>query len=74
MVQAVVVEDKAGNRRVVEIEDNGANTGMPLRDWYAGLALQSLISRIPWGTPYSDVSLALAANQLADAMLKARKE
>jgi hypothetical protein len=51
-------------------------TGMELRDWFAGLVLQGLIAS-PRGTPdgsnATDAYYAKCAYLVADAMLKARQ-
>jgi len=51
-------------------------TGMTLRDWFAGLVLQGLIAS-PRGTPdgsnATDAYYAKCAYLVADAMLKARQ-
>lgn len=48
------------------------NTGMTLRDWFAGLELQGLLNgHMPLAT---DESFAEHAYKLSDAMLKAREE
>lgn len=46
--------------------------GMSLRDYFAGLAMQGLLARIPWGEGYSEELLAKAAYETADAMLAKR--
>ena len=52
--------------------------GMSLRDYFAGLALQAIISKaphesVPTGVDESDLARARGAYDYADAMLKARK-
>lgn len=47
--------------------------GMTLRDWFAGMALQA-VPHIGCGADLDTNEIALAAFQLADAMLEARKE
>ena len=52
--------------------------GMTLRDWFAGLALQAIISKaphesVPTGVDESDLARARGAYDYADAMLKVRK-
>lgn len=53
------------------------DSGMSLRDWFAGMALQGVIAKHP--TRYSptgdpiDMEIALGAYDYADAMLAARK-
>jgi len=47
--------------------------GMDLRDWFAGLAMQSMNSR-PDYEDVSSISIALDAYTLADAMMKVRNE
>jgi len=49
------------------------NYGMDLRDWFAGLAMQSMNSR-PDYEDVSSISIALDAYTLADAMMKVRNE
>ena len=49
-----------------------------LRDWFAGLALQAIISKaphesVPTGVDESDLARARGAYDYADAMLKVRK-
>jgi hypothetical protein len=48
----------------------GAN-GMPLRDWFAGQALQGLASYVTQGATFD--AIAKDAYAIADAMLKARE-
>jgi hypothetical protein len=43
------------------------NSGMGIRDWFAGLAMQSLLSQD--GEPWVNEALADAAYDIADAML-----
>jgi hypothetical protein len=45
---------------------------MDLRDWFAGLAMQSINSRPDYDV--SSISIALDAYTLADAMMKVRNE
>jgi len=47
------------------------STGMSLRDWFAGMALQGVTSSANWDGAISDV--ADDAYSLADAMLAARE-
>ena len=52
--------------------------GMTLRDYFAGLALQAIISKaphesVPTGVGESDLARARGAYDYADAMLKVRK-
>lgn len=52
-------------------------TGMTLRDWFAGMALQSAWEALDKGYYESDQpnsSIAAAAYQLADAMLAEREK
>lgn len=51
-------------------------TGMSLRDWFAGMALQGLISRNVNGIEVNGrrVKLEEAAYMVADAMLKERSK
>ena len=52
---------------------NTQEHGMDLRDWFAGLAMQSMNSR-PDYEDVSSISIALDAYTLADAMMKVRNE
>lgn len=45
-------------------------SGMSLRDWYAGMAMQGEIASTSEG--WSEVDLAYRAYSIADAMLKTR--
>jgi len=45
---------------------------MTLREWYAGLAMQSLIARTDWDTDNLDF-YSTWAHEVADAMLAARE-
>ncbi len=47
------------------------SSGMTLRDWFAGMALQPYLAKIPPAATYDDV--AERAYRVADAMLKARR-
>ena len=52
--------------------------GLSIRDWFAGLALQAIISKaphesVPTGVNESDLARARGAYDYADAMLKVRK-
>lgn len=47
--------------------------GMSLRDWFAGMALQALISRIPANASPDENGLADYAYDVADAMLAWRE-
>jgi len=55
------------------IQTHRTETGMTLRDWFAGQALAAL-PHIGCGADLTPTELALSAYQMADAMLKARKE
>jgi hypothetical protein len=55
------------------IHSRRTETGMTLRDWFAGQALVAL-PHIGCGADLTPTELALSAYQMADAMLKARKE
>lgn len=62
----------------VENESNMVpHTGMSLRDHFAGLAMQGLISATnaegEWTSP-ADIQLGERAYRVADAMLKAREQ
>lgn len=74
-----------GRRKMSEIKDGGAafpycvwvgdhhnghNTGMSLRDWFAGMALQGLLSGDP---SMSLEESTIWAYQHADAMIRAGK-
>jgi hypothetical protein len=48
--------------------------GKDLRDWFAGKALQGLLAHKPWETIYSPQGISKEAYDLADAMMKQRKE
>lgn len=59
---------------------NGIKGGMSLRDWFAGMALQGLMSRpfseypaIPGDVSYTE-HFAYTAYAYADVMLKARSQ
>jgi hypothetical protein len=67
--------------------DSENYSGMSLRDWFAGMALQGILSKslfpnssgnksISWATTreYSGRSASIAAYEIADEMLAARKE
>ena len=47
--------------------------GMTLRDWFAGQALGKCLHEF-WGEHDGTESATIAAYQIADAMIKARKE
>jgi len=51
---------------------NSDELGMDLRDWFAGLAMQSMNSRPDYENVPASV-IALDAYTLADEMMKARK-
>jgi len=48
------------------------NTGMGIRDWFAGLAMQSVLTNSDCST--SDEDIAEAAYSLADAMMLEREK
>jgi len=51
-----------------------SSTGMSLRDWFAGMALQGLLSSNTWtntGEGFGDF-IAMHAGNIADAMMKER--
>jgi len=50
-----------------------ADTGMSLRDWFAGKALAGMLAADPNNTSSSEI-YAIASYALADAMLKARED
>ena len=52
--------------------NNTQEGGMDLRDWFAGLAMQSINSREEYGDVPNDL-IAIAAYDLADEMMEARK-
>lgn len=47
--------------------------GMSLRDHFAGLAMQALVTGAPYDQPLGHTGVAQVAYSLADAMLDARK-
>jgi hypothetical protein len=53
-------------------EGCNAQDGMSLRDWFAGMAIQSCINNY-WSEQCAADDAAMAAYQIADAMLKARE-
>jgi hypothetical protein len=53
------------------VAPDGHTTGMSLRDWFAGMALQGLTSTARWTTSHD---LSLTAYAIADAMIEARKK
>ena len=55
------------------IKSKRRETGMTLRDWFAGQALGKCLHEF-WGDDESLESAAIAAYQIADAMIAARKE
>ena len=54
-------------------QDDGA-TGMSLTDWFAGMALQALITRIPAHNMPEPAGMANFAYEIADAMLAERRQ
>ena len=50
------------------------DSGMSLRDWFAGQALSALINSLHVDTTTSNYVFAEAAYQLADAMLNEREK
>ena len=54
-------------------EYNYVCKGMTLRDWFAGQALGKCLHEF-WGEHDGTESATIAAYQIADAMIKARKE
>lgn len=53
--------------------NNADHIGMSLRDWFAGMALQGMLSQGPSeGTPFDQ--WAFTAFHMADAMIEARKK
>jgi hypothetical protein len=48
--------------------------GMDLRDWFAGQALQGLMSDPDWRQDMDGTDTAYAAYKFADVMMKQRKE
>ena len=57
-------------RQIGELDDGA--TGMSLTDWFAGMALQALIIRIPANNMPEPAGLANFAYEIADAMLAER--
>lgn len=55
----------------VHADEDAQYNGMTLRDYFAAKAMQGLIP--PHGYNYSPEAKAVAAYELADAMLKARE-
>jgi hypothetical protein len=55
------------------VAPDGHTTGMSLRDWFAGMALQGLMAKtnVQYATAAID---ARAAYETADAMIEARKK
>ena len=66
-IQDLAMEELAKQATWME-KTGGFAKDMTLREWYAGLAMQGLIG--DWGRT-SDL-LAVQAQQMADAMLRAR--
>lgn len=52
--------------------DDGS-PGMPLRDWFAGMALQGIMGNTLAFSQMKDDQIASCSYQAADAMLAARK-
>jgi len=63
-----VLSDYAPNGQLVA----GGTYGMSLQDWFAGMALQGILST-GWGRE-NPVAAASLAYEHADAMMQARKE
>jgi hypothetical protein len=57
-----------------ETVENGVNTGMTLRDYFAAKAMQAFCTGCNDVEGYSDTGLAIMAYQMADAMLKERNK
>jgi len=49
----------------------GGQQGMDLRDWFAGLTMQGIVSQ---DGDYDDHIVAKISYQMADAMMKAREQ
>lgn len=64
----------------MEISEDGVtlenHSGMTLRDWFAGQALNETIAQVMHSGATGDIAkrVAITAYQLADAMLAARKD
>ena len=63
------MKDKRAFPYVAEWYDAG-KAGMTLREYYAGLAMQGLISDIKFDEEYSARELAIDAVSLADALIE----
>jgi hypothetical protein len=56
-----------------QLKAKGGSTGMSLRDYFAGLAMQSIMAHLPQGIrPQDCIRAAEDAYFIADAMLRAR--
>jgi hypothetical protein len=55
------------------IQTHRTETGMTLRDWFAGQALAGLLTQ-PAEIEFGAMHFAKGAYEMADAMLKARRE
>lgn len=51
-----------------------SRTGMSLRDWFAGMALQGLLARTSLGDYGGKANIAIDAYAMADAMLAERSK
>lgn len=61
------------NYKAVVPEATGYAEGMTLRDYFAGKAMQGLLSDPDWRQDMDYEETAYAAHKQADAMLKARQ-
>lgn len=57
----------------VRTSKHGYHTGMSIRDWFAGMALQGVLSNSDAFAKMKDQQVAECAYAAADAMLAARK-
>lgn len=53
--------------------DDGANSGMSLRDYFAGKTLVGFLAGLSPDAPYVEAAVARSCYAMADEMLKARE-
>jgi hypothetical protein len=74
-IRADVVEAMVAEERERYMEAQGADSGMTLRDWFAGQALMGLLAFDGFASPDPEdipAQFARSAYRLADAILKER--